>query len=276
MSLKTTLKSTLNRIAIPNLTLGLIIGQLLVFVISQISQEGIGLNQEGAMLATQRLALIPALVWQGEIWRVLTFLLLPPNAHPLLLFFAWYIFYMMGQALEHEWGTPCYTQYLLLGYIATVGLAFTNPWQPVGNAYLASSVFLAFAALYPNFTIMLFFILPIKIKWLAYLTWGGFGLTLANGSNAERLAILAVTFNFLVFFGLGALATARTRRWQLSRKMEQVVESLKPRHICASCGANDKSQPTLEFRYCSKCSRDPATNALRCYCLEHLSSHEHV
>ncbi len=81
-------------------------------------------------------------------------------------FFFWYLFYLMGTALERSWGTFRYNVFLLIGYVDTVGVAFIVPDVPANNAFLQGSVFLAFAYLFPDFVMYIFFILPVKIKWL--------------------------------------------------------------------------------------------------------------
>ena len=98
---------------------------------------------------------------------MLTFVGEPPTTNLLFAFFFWYLFYLMGTVLESTWGAFRYNVYLLVGWAATVAVAFLQPNAPASISFLQASVFLAFAYLYPDFQILLFFILPVKVKWLA-------------------------------------------------------------------------------------------------------------
>ena len=116
---------------------------------------------------------------QGEWWRLFTFLIEPPHVSFLFIAFSWWIFFMMGSALEEYWGDFHYNLFLLVGYVLTVGLSFLQPDWYISNQYLYGTVFLAFAYLNPDFEFVLFFILPVKVKWLALITWCLYGY--ANG-----------------------------------------------------------------------------------------------
>ena len=126
-------------------------------------------------------------VLDGEVWRLVSFVAQLPTESLILAIFFWYLFYLMGTTLEHTWGSFRYNVFLLIGYVATVAVAFVPPAEPASVAFLQGSVFLAFAWLYPDFQIMLFFILPVKIKWLALLAWIGYFLALVTGDWSTRL-----------------------------------------------------------------------------------------
>ena len=169
MAMLDRLEKKFGRYAVSNLTLLLIYGQIIVYVLAQFKPELLEL-----------IDLVPGLVLQGEVWRLITFIFWPPLSSVSLVFvaLAWYFFYLMGTALEGHWGDFRYMVFLLVGWFATVAFALLAPlflpgYEQVGytNAYLGGSVFLAFAYLNPEFVILLFFILPVKIKWLAWLTW---------------------------------------------------------------------------------------------------------
>jgi hypothetical protein len=262
MSLLTKLERFLGRFAIPNLSLILVAGQVLFWGLALMA----GFNLE-------RLALRPTAVLEGEVWRLVAFLLYPPNAHPVFIAFAWYLFYLMGGALDHYWGAFRYNAFLGLGWLLTVAVAFITPGAYASNLFLAGSVFLAFAYLNPDFVMMLFFILPVKIKWLALLQWLGYGFVLVVGPWPARLMVLAATGNFLVFFA-GDIAhqirTGRPRMAHQARVFAARPEEDEPRHRCRVCGKTDLSDPQMDFRYCSKCAGN------QCYCAEHIFNHEHV
>ena len=262
MSLLTKLERLLGRFAIPNLSLYLVIGQVLCW--------GLALM---AGFDLERIALLPAAVLGGEVWRLVTFLLLPPNAHPVFIAFAWYLFYIMGSALEHYWGEFRYNAFVGLGWFLTTAVAFLTPASYATNLFLAGSVFLAFAYLNPDFVMMIFFILPVKIKWLALLQWLAYGFILVVGPWSHRLAVLAATGNFLVFFAGDIVDQVRPGRRRMAHQAKVFAagpDESEPRHRCRACGKTDRSDPKMDFRYCSKCAGN------QCYCPEHIFSHEHV
>jgi hypothetical protein len=262
MSFLDKLERSLGRFAIPNLSLYLVIGQ--VFVL---------LSWMMGMLDLNKFLLFPALVQEGEWWRLISFLFRPPPPGMfgyLFVAFAWYMFYLMGSALEDYWGVFRYNVFLFVGYALTVAAAFLTPQYPATNLFLAGSVFLAFAYLNPDFTIMLFFILPVKIKWLALITWVGYAISCFLGGWATRFQVLAAVGNFLLFFSSDILRSAAHGRRRMARKAKEFAEAGEPRHICHVCGKTDVSHPNLDFRYCSKCAGD------QCYCPEHIQNHAHV
>src|SRR4029077_2272748 len=114
---------------------------------------------------------VPEAVGWGEWWRLVSFLFTPPSGNPLLAIFALYFLWFMGGALEAQWGAFRYNVYVLIGYAMTVAAAFAFPYGAATNGYITGSIFLAFAYLFPDFQILLFFILPVKVKWLALITW---------------------------------------------------------------------------------------------------------
>jgi len=213
---------------------------------------------------------IPRRALMGQWWRLFTFLLMPPPMNIIFICFAWWIFYMMGKALEDFWGAFRFNLFILLGAALTIGLSFLRLDVATSNAFLAGSVFLAFAYLNPDFELLLFFVLPVKIKWLALLTWGVYGFEFIAGGWSARLQIIAATGNFFLFFGRDLVQGARSRRRAMARAAERSAAAGQARHRCRICGKTDKSDPELDFRYCTKCSGE------ECYCPEHIRNHEHV
>ena len=141
-----------------------------------------------------------AVVKGGEYWRLVTFLFVTPVQNALFAFFFMYLLYIYGTALENEWGSFSFTLFYLVGALSTMISSFFFGGTS-GAFYLNTTIFLAFAALHPNFELMLFFILPVKIKWLAVLTWIIFGYQVAVGHLNERAAILTSLVNYILFFG---------------------------------------------------------------------------
>jgi hypothetical protein len=257
MSLLDNLERKLRRYAIPTVTIYLILGQALFFVLEMSGRPVI-----------DRMILIPELALRGEWWRLITFLFIPPQTSPIFIFFAWYIFYLMGSALEGHWGAFRYNVFLLVGYVITVAVSFLMPFYPVTNLFIGGSVFLAFAFLYPEFQLYIFFILPVKIKWLALLTWIGYAYKLLVGPGSTRLVVLASISNFLLFFGKDIYWRMKTGRRRMAEQARQFTGKKEAFHTCAICGKTDISHPQMEFRYCSDCGGLG-------YCMDHIFNHEH-
>ena len=258
------LEGRLSRYGVPNVTVVLVALQVLVYLVIELD---ISPNLR------ERIQLVPQLVLTGEVWRVFTFLCDPPEMHPIFVFFFWYLFYLMGTALEMNWGALRYNVFLLIGFAATVSVSFLTPEAAATNAFVQGSVFLAFAHLYPDFTLMLFFILPVKSKWLALLTWCGYFLTVVNGTWPMRLAVIASVLNFLIFFGADIVNRVRTGRRRMvvqTRKLTAQVNERPYFHRCVVCGVTDRTNPDMDFRYCTKCVGACG------YCRDHLHNHEHI
>ena len=150
MPLLSKLERLLGRFAIPNLSLYLIIGQVFFWGLAMMT----GFNVE-------RIALLPAAVLAGEGWRVVTFLFFPPTLGTdvlslVFMAFGWYMFYLMGSALEHYWGDFRYNAFVGIGWFLTVAAAFAAPGSYASYSFLAGSVFLAFACLNPDFELLFF------------------------------------------------------------------------------------------------------------------------
>jgi hypothetical protein len=262
MALLNRFERAFGRFAIPHISLYLVFGQVLFWSVAFLGYFDL-----------ERIALLPLAVRHGEAWRLITFLLLPPNAQPVFIAFAWYMFWMMGSALEDFWGAFRYNLFLLIGWALTVAVALLFPANYATNLFLAGSVFLAFAFLNPEFEILIFFILPVKIKWLALIQWVLYGYALLAGTWPVRLAVLASISNFLIFFAGEIIQRMKTGRRQMEYKARQTAahaDEREPRHRCIICGKTDLTDPQMDFRYCSKCAGD------ECYCTEHIRNHEHT
>lgn len=259
MTLLDRLEKKCQRFAVPNVTLYLIVGQV-IFYLGVMSQ----------FIDLDAMLLIPALVLKGQVWRLFSFLFIPPTTNLLFAFFGWYLFYMMGTALENQWGVFRYNLYLLIACLSTILFSFLTPGYAATNGFIGGSVFLAFAFLYPDFQLFLFFILPIRIKWLALLTWIGYFLVFAFGGWSGRFMVLASLCNFLLFFWRDIIAKIRYGRKKMARQASRIVVNEETLHRCVACGATEKTHRGLEFRYCGDC------RPVSCYCIDHLPGHKHI
>ena len=260
MSLLNSMERRLKRWAIPNITLGLIVLQSLAWLLMQAKPE-----------LVEQLILERSLLLSGEWWRLLSFIFLPPAQNPIFLFFALYMFYLMGTALEMQWGAFRYNLFLLIAYLATIASVFIAPGGVATNAYIGGSVFLAFAFLFPDFQILLFFLFPVKVKWIALVTWGLYIYQFATADNwLDRLLILASVLNFVLFFGVEIFERMKTGRRRMAVKMKAAATVNDDAiNRCVVCGKTEKSDPKAEFRYCPLCAGTP------CYCMPHMQDHVH-
>ena len=254
-----TLERYLGRFAIHKLTLVLVATQSLTFFLAM--AKPVFVND---------LFLVPSLVLQGEIWRIITFMIVPPTSNPIFAFFALYIFYFMGTALEENWGIARYNIYIFIAYIATIVATFLGPVLIASNLYIETSVFLAFAFLYPDFEFLLFFVLPVKVKYLAWLTWFFYGMELLGGGSSERMLIVASLCNFFLFLGPEILNRMKNKQRQKEYETKQNEIQVRALHTCAVCSITEKSDANMQFRVCSKCSQGEE------YCTAHIGNHEHI
>jgi hypothetical protein len=259
MRLLEDLQRRYGRFGVPHITEGLIACQAGAYVMAR---------SQPALL--ESIVLVPRRVLEGEAWRLVTFLAVPP---PMSLLFAlcfWYFFYLMGTALESTWGTLRYNLYLLVGWLATAAVSFLQPDTQASIGFVQGSVFLAFAYLYPNFQILVFLVLPVRIGWLALLVWIGYAFSIMVGGIMTQLLVMASILNFLLFFWRDIFLRMKTGQRRMTEQVYRVREVVAPRHACTVCGATSLTNPALSFRYCSKCAGG------RCYCEQHIHTHPHI
>lgn len=268
------LERKFGRYAIHNLTLYLIGGYIIGYGIYSLLPNLLGW-----------LTLEPGLILSGQVWRIISWILVPPSGNTFTILIMLFFYYSLGTALERTWGAFRYNVYIFSGILFTVVGAFilylvTGGLLGLGfyfsTYYINMSIFLAFAASNPNMEILLYFILPIKIKWMA-LVYAAFILyDLARGNMATRVAIITSLLNFIVFFFTSRNTKPYTPK-ERARKAAFKKQS-RPhmtyqngaRHRCAVCGRTELDDPTLEFRFCSKCKGNYE------YCQDHLFTHQHV
>ncbi|MBQ5950632.1 MAG: hypothetical protein IJL66_00575 [Lachnospiraceae bacterium] len=273
------LERRFGRFAIPNLMLYIIILYGAGFVLYMINAE----------FCVQWLAFSAPLILRGQVWRLVTFLIQPPSTNILYFLIAMYLYYMLGTNLERTWGTFRFNVYFFMGVLGHILAGFLL-WflfrYPIflTTGFLNLSLFFAFAATYPDLQFMLFFIIPLKAKYLAIIEAVVYLYMIVTSLIAHDWAtpilIVLSLLNFLVFF----LLTRGYRRISPSRVKQKAVFQAKaekarreerkiqygPRHRCAVCGCTEADDPTLEFRYCSKCEGNYE------YCQDHLYTHQHV
>ena len=161
------------------------------------------------------------LIAQGQVCRALTFIFLPPNSSPFWILFSLYFYCIMGNALESAWGSFRFNLFYLCGIVGAI-LAGLVTGLAV-NSYLNLSLFLAFAALYPDHQLLLFFFLPIKVKWLALADAAYFLYMFVMGGWTARAAILFSLLNIWLFFGGGLIRHLRQQAgyWKTRRQFRK-------------------------------------------------------
>ncbi len=292
MNQQNRLRRKLEKYAIPNLTLYLIIcygiGYLMQFLVPA---------------GYQYLMLDPFLVLKGQVWRLVTWILIPPDSSNIFfVLITLYLYYSLGGLLERIWGTYKYNVYLFSGLLFTIlgafvlcgysvlmgaqptmytGLYLLNNGSAVyfgqfSTYYINMSIFLACAASIPDVQVLLMFLFPIKVKWLGIV----YGIILLvnciQGGIATWIVVIFSLFNFLVFFlrskGKMHLSVGQIKRQQeFHQKMRSAGQTKGiTRHKCAICGRTELDGDDLEFRFCSKCNGNYE------YCQYHLFTHEHV
>jgi len=210
MNWLTKLERKYGRICIPNLISILVGAQILVYAVELFVNQYISLY-----LSLNRTALLV-----GQLWRVVTFVFVPfsgggPLSVVLGIYFTWFV----GTALEKEWGDFRYTLYFLLGMVGTV-LACLLTGVTASTYCLSLSLLLAFAMLYPEVQVLLFFVIPIRVKYFGLFAGALWLLSFLGAGAAGKLNYLLCMVNFFVFFGPQAWRSVRAwvRREQWKRK----------------------------------------------------------
>lgn len=234
----------------------------------------------------------PAMFCRGQIWRLVTFALVPTTSGLLWLAISLYFYYFIGTALENAWGTGKFTIYYFSGLVLTALYALLVYWITgqsirISAAYLNLSLFFAFATLWPEQQVLLFFIIPVKMKWLAWIDAALFVLEIARCLAAGQvwLAFVPVVamLSYLVFCGewlfdlfrpgrvkQAARQKVRTVQFkQAAQKVQRQQAANGYARKCAVCGRTDTDYPGLEFRYCSRCQ------GYHCFCADHINNHIH-
>jgi len=214
------------------------------------------------------------LIAAGQWWRAVTWLAMPVSTSPLWFIFAVFWLYTMGVTLEAEWGAFRYQLYWLVGIVGSIAVGALT-YAPVSNGPLIMSLFLAFATLYPDYVIRLFFVLPVPVKWLAFLDAGVILYMVGMADGWQKLMPLLGIANYLLFFHRDLVALTRRGARQAGRAREMnrwkhvAAEPAPVRKRCAICGVTDEN-PDVEFRVCD-C--DVCGGKLRDLCLADARSH---
>jgi len=266
---------------IPNLMLWIALGTAIMYLFMQIDPS----NLLYYALRFDRSAIL-----HGQVWRLFSYIFIPSNSNILFLAISMYFYYFIGKTMENQWGPFRFNLFYLSGVIITdLAAILLNTTASTGSLNL--SLILAFATLYPENRVLLMYIIPIKMK---YLAWLYFALTIyeliAYPFPYNLFSVFAL-LNYFLFFGsdvLHVLPDSLQPRRRPNRSFGDFGQKKqKPnpnwakdyrskngeqpyRHKCTVCGRTDTTHPDLEFRYCSRC------NGYYCYCLDHINDHPHI
>lgn len=286
------LERKIGRYAIKNLSAYLICGYVLGYMIEFINAQIIN-----------SMTLNPYLILHGQVWRLFTWIIIPPSGFSIL----WtavmlYFYYSVGNQLEQTWGTFYYNVYIFMGMLFTVlgsflilalsyipgfsmnvALAmigeekyFTSISYAFSTYYVNMSIFLGYAMTFPEARVLLMFLVPIKIKWLGIAYGVMLIYDMMNSGMALKIVMAASLLNFVAFFlmtrrGLGRMSPREVkRRHTFSKEVKKARPMSVAKHKCAVCGKNSEDNPDAEFRFCSKCNGNYE------YCQDHLFTHTHV
>lgn len=247
------------------------------------------------------------IIEKHEYWRLVTWIVTNPGGLSIFTFIMLYYYFSIGTNLERVWGTFMYNLYIFGGiFLSVTGLMIVSLIDyfnggsdyifvgfsagTVMTYYMALSIFLAFAAIYPDTTVLLYFLIPIKIKWLAYIDLAYLTFDFIKVNNIySRVTIISCVLNFFIFYLINKkrilIRKSKTQRnfkrsfdkynntEAIKRKNNTGNEMVMPqgitKHKCAICGKTENDSDTLEFRFCSKCNGNYE------YCSDHLFTHEH-
>src|SRR5947199_7036634 len=169
------------------------------------------------------LTLDPDRIRHGEVWRLITYIFIPQTQSPLWVIFALWFLWCIGEGVERAWGSFRLTLYFLVGMIGTTAAAFFFG-SNFSNSMLLMSLFLAFARFYPEEIIYILFILPVRIKWLAWIYAAFLMLGLFLGPNSYRAALIAAFINYFIFFGPEIIHQTRHRHDVSTRRRRFEVQ----------------------------------------------------
>ncbi|MGI6028560.1 MAG: hypothetical protein ACOX81_04030 [Candidatus Heteroscillospira sp.] len=266
--------ATHRNFGIPNLMMFVVVGNIIVWLMSAMDRTN---TLYGLLYFNAE-----AIFTRGQIWRLVSFIFVPQSAG-LSLLLSLYFYYFIGSTLEQHWGTARFTLYYVGGMVFNVlyGILFWLLGYNVSvNAfYISMSMFFAFALMYPDMTVLFMFLIPVKMKWLAWLDGALFLFGVLGSPFPINLLPVVAMLNFVLFCWDDIMAASRPYRHRNSKntvnfrrevnRMKREERSRDYSRKCEVCGRTDRDYPELEFRYCSRCS------GYHCYCIDHINNHTH-
>ena len=256
------------RFSIPGLVRYIVIATAILFALNEFSQGRV----------YDLLELDASKVFGGQVWRLVSFIFVPPALGDLgviAIIFMLYIFYIFGTAMESYWGSFKLTFYYLIGMISAIVAAFITGYGT--SEFIMLSIFLAFAYINPDFKLLLFFIIPMKIKYIAWFEILYVIYSVVFSPIYVKIAAILSFVSFIVFFGKDMYLNwveprvKKLIKKQKRKKFKVIVpeKNFKIKHKCRVCGRTSEDYPQLKFGYCRSCGSDYE------YCSDHLNNHKH-
>lgn len=263
------------RLGIPGLMRYIVGANAVIYLLSLFARGG----------SLNFLCMDPASVLRGELWRIVTYVLLPTNGG-IFLVISLFFYYWLGESLERLWGSAKFPVYYVSGTLLTalaslLAYLIDGISVPIyGAVYVNTALFLAFALNYPDAMVNIYFIIPVKMKWLAALEGILYALSVVTAIAArmwgQALMPIVALLNLFVFFTPDFLRKAdrvkahtRPQAVQFRRAVKEQQRQKGYHHKCSVCGRTDTDYPDLQFRYCSKCA------GYHCFCEDHIFNHTH-
>ena len=262
------------RLGIPGLMRYIVGANAVIYLLSLFARGG----------SLNFLCMDPASVLRGELWRIVTYVLLPTNGG-IFLVISLFFYYWLGESLERLWGSTKFTVYYVSGTLLTalaslLAYLIDGISVPIyGAVYVNTALFLAFALNYPDAMVNIYFIIPVKMKWLAALEGILYALSVVTAIAArmwgQALMPIVALLNLFVFFTPDFLRKADRVKAHTRPQAVQFRRAVKEQqqkgyhHKCSVCGRTDTDYPDLQFRYCSKCA------GYHCFCEDHIFNHTH-
>lgn len=227
------------------------------------------------------LMFVPSLIMRGQVWRIISFIFIPAN-NGILGLIAVYFYFFIGSNLEARWGTARFNLYYFCGVLLTIITGFLFYFIAkvdfiITATYIYLSMFFSFAAMFPDAQVLLFFIIPIKMKWLAIVDAAFFVFEIFNLGWPYGILPFVAVLNFLLFCGSDLLEALHIRKktpqtinfQKAAREIRREQAENLYNHKCSVCGRTDTQYPDLQFRYCSRCQ------GYHCFCEDHINNHTH-
>ena len=271
------------RFGIPRLMMYIVIGNLIVWLFGQMDTTH---TLYYYLIFDARMFL------RGQVWRIFTYALVPQTSGVLWLAISLYFYYFIGSSIEQAWGAGKFTIYYFCGLLLTALYAvilylITGRSVSITATYLNLSLFFAFATLWPEQRVLLFFLIPVKMKWLAWVDAALFLLEfiacIVQGDIGAAFVPVVAMAAYFVFCGewlldflrpssvkQAAERKVRTIQFrQAAQKVQREQAHAGYSRKCAVCGRTDTDSPGMEFRYCSRCV------GYHCFCEDHINNHVH-
>lgn len=272
---------------IRNLMLYICIGNAVVYLLSMFAQN---------YFLYYLLCFDRASILKGQIWRLFTYPLttysgMSGGLDMLLVAISLFCFYSIGMVIERSWGTLRFNLFYLSGVVMMDIFCMLIPGCRADASHLNTSLFLAYATMFPDATFLFMMIIPIKAWFFAILELVLVLLSVIQNRFPYNLFPIIAIANYFLFFGADVLNIfplsfrlklqklfrvkpkakgPKVIHFHVTQNNQQEKEQQNYNHRCTVCGRTDVTNPELEFRYCSKCK------GYYCYCQDHINNHVHI